>query len=213
MRTVVIVLRRSKDFTFRDVELITTHINAKWKSKEKPRIICLWDGGTYNLGNINFITLTNDYPGTWSRMMLYSPEMEKYRPYLYVDLDTAIINSLENIFELVKNPAMFIPLEDFYQKGQLATGLVWIPANSEKVRQIWNSWKTVEGNRMDYYLRKVVKQDIFWQQLTNTIIDFKPRRGELLTELAKGTDVVCFHGKPRIFDAIYVGWVKEYAGI
>jgi hypothetical protein len=35
----------------------------------------------------------------------------------------------------------------------------------------------------------------------------------LLTELAKGTDVVCFHGKPRIFDAIYVGWVKEYAGI
>ncbi len=96
------VLKRSKDFQYRDVELLTRHIAAKWRG-ERPRIICLWDGGTYDLGNIQLVTLTNNLEGTWSRIMLYSPEMEKYRPFLYIDLDTAVIQSLENIFDLVKD--------------------------------------------------------------------------------------------------------------
>ena len=139
------VLRRSNEFTFKDVVLIVRHILDKWQSKEKPRIICLWDGGYYDLGNIELIPLNNDYQGTWSRMMLYSSEMEKYRPFLYIDLDTAVIESLENIFELVKDESKFITLEDFYQKGELATGLAWIPADSEKVNHIWKSYKGEQG--------------------------------------------------------------------
>src|SRR5512138_2980603 len=98
-KTIVLVLRSGKDFGFRDVELIARHINGKWQSPVRPRIVCLWDKATthYNLGNI-------EYPGTWSRMQLYSPEMEQYRPFLYVDLDTAVINSLENIFALITDP-------------------------------------------------------------------------------------------------------------
>ena len=115
--TIVIVLRSGGDFAFRDVELIARHINGKWKSPTRPRIICLWDNASqeYDLGNLLILPLTNNYPKWWSRMVLYSPEMEKYRPFLYVDLDTVIVQSLENIFELVKSPRMFIPLEDFYQ--------------------------------------------------------------------------------------------------
>jgi hypothetical protein len=126
-RTIVLVLRSGGDFAFRDVELIARHINGKWQSQIRPRIICLYDKITnpVDLGNFELLPLANNLPGTWSRMILYSPEMEQYRPFLYIDLDTAIIQSLENIFELVENPSMFIPLEDFYQKGQLATGLAW----------------------------------------------------------------------------------------
>jgi hypothetical protein len=212
MRTIVMVLRGGGDFTFRDVTLITSHINNKWKSKEKPHIICLWDDAkhVYELGNITLIPLSNSYQGTWARIALYSPEMEKYRPYLYVDLDTAIIESLENIFNLIVDESKFITLEDFYQKGKLATGLVWFPANSEKIKAIWKAWKRPVGNRMDRFLWEVVKPDQFWQDLTDTIVDFKPFRGELLPKIKKGTNLVCFHGKPRIWEATNINWVNEY---
>jgi hypothetical protein len=202
------VLKRGKDFTFADVELLTRHILAKWKG-EKPHIVCLWDGGYFDLGNIELVPLNNDYQGTWSRMMLYSPEMEKYRPFLYIDLDTAVIESLENIFDLVKDESQFIPLEDFYQKGQLATGLAWIPANSEKIAHVWNSFKGVEGKRMDVFLRRVIKPDTFWQNLTDSIVDFKPKGAILLLKILQGTNLVCFHGKPRIREA-EIPWVKDY---
>ena len=214
--TIVLVLRSGKDFSFRDVELIAKHINGKWMSANRPRIICLWDKASqhYTLGNIEFIPLTNKWPGVWSRMTLYSPEMEQYRPFLYVDLDTAIIQSLEKIFELVPDPSLFIPLEDFYQKGKLATGIAWIPANSDKISKIWKAWKGPTGNRMDYFLRKVVNPDMFWQQLTTTICDFKPKKGQVLSQVPPDANLVCFHGKPRIHDAAFASmsldWVTKY---
>jgi hypothetical protein len=214
--TIILVLRTGGDFAYRDVELIVKHINGKWQSLVRPRIICLYDKVSmkYDLGNVELHPLTNDYPGTWSRIQLYSPEMEQYRPFLYIDLDTAIIQSLENVFDLVEDPTKFITLEDFWQRGQLATGLAWIPAKSEKVSTIWNLFKGNMGSRMDRYIRSVTTADAYWQHLTDTIHDFKPKGGKLLTQLHPRTCIVCFHGKPRIFTIVEgsmtINWVKEY---
>jgi hypothetical protein len=216
--TIVVVLRSGGEFAFRDVELIVRHINGKWKSLVRPRIICLWDKASrhYDLGNFEIVPLSNDYPKWWSRMMLYSPEMEQYRPFLYIDLDTIVVKSLENIFELVKEPDLFIPLEDFYQKGQLATGLAWIPANSGKIKGIWKAWlkEGIGPGRMDKFLRGAVKPDLFWQQLTSTIYDFKPKATGILSQLPDDANVVCFHGHPRIFQcaeaSMTLQWVKNY---
>jgi hypothetical protein len=213
-KTVVVVLRSGKDFSMSDVDLIIQHINGKWKSEIRPKIVCVCDKFTqeYNLGNIKYVPLRNNYPGTWSRMQLYSPEMEKYRPFLYVDLDTAIIQSVENIFDLIKDESKFIALEDFYQKKQLATGLVWFPAKSQKIKDVWMMWnpKEIKGSRMDYFLRKYLVPDMYWQQLTNTIVDFKPKTKVLLNDLPVGCALVCFHGKPRIFQAVNIKWVNDY---
>lgn len=219
--TIVVVLRSGGDFAFRDVELIARHINGKWRSENTPRIVCLWDKASqeYNLGNLEIVPLRNNWPKWWSRMTLYSPEMEKYRPFLYVDLDTVIVQSLENLFNLVyfrQAESEYITLEDFYQKGQLATGLAWIPAKSDKIKAIWNSWqKSGPGpSRMDYWLRSVTKQDRYWQELTNTILDSKPRGQGFLPAIPQGADLICFHGNPRIFQAAEAsmasGWVKDY---
>ncbi len=212
MRTIVLVLRSGKDFSFRDVDLIAKHISKKWVNG-KPRIICVWDkcSEPYNIGNVEFITLTNTYPGTWSRMQLYSPEMEKYRPFLYVDLDTVLIESIEFVFDLIKDESEFITLEDFWQKGLLATGLVWFPAKSEKINQVWQAWlnnNQVFGFRMDYFLRKFVQADRYFQQLTDKIVDFKPKYNGVLSE-KPSHGLVCFHGKPRIFEC-QIEWVKDY---
>ena len=213
--TIVLVLRSGGDFSYRDVELIARHINGKWMTTPRPRILCLWDKveNPYDLGNIEFLPLKSEQPGTWSRIELYSPEMEKYRPFLYIDLDTAVIHSLEDFFILV-DPTKFIVLEDFWQKGRLATGLVWFPANSEKIKRVWEAFKVAHGRRMDNFLRSVVVPDMFWQQLTQGIYDFKPAPGKVLSILPKEADIVCFHGKPRIFGAgassMGIEWVREY---
>lgn len=212
-RTVVMVLRSGGDFSMQDVELLVNHIQNKWKSTERPRIICLYDKASqvYNLGNFEIHPLTNQHPGTWSRIMLYAPEMEQFKPFLYLDLDTAVIQSLENIFNVVQDKNDFITLEDFYQKGQIATGLVWFPKDSKKTQTVWKEFKGVKGNRMDYFLRNVVKADKYWQQLTKTIYDFKPQRSVPMQELPKDANIVCLHGKPRMFDAAqYIKWVKYY---
>lgn len=218
--TIVLVLRAGGDFSFRDVELIARHINGKWQSKTRPRIVCLWDNASesYDLGNLEIIPLTNKLPGTWSRMQLYSPEMEKYRPFLYLDLDTAVITSVENIFKLIQDPTKIITLEDFWQKGQIATGVVWFPAKCDKIKEVWNTWlksKQVTGSRMDPFLRKVLNGSVvFWQQLTNTIYDFKPKLTGVLSALPGDANLVCFHGKPRIFQvleaSITLRWVEDY---
>jgi hypothetical protein len=214
-RTIVLVLYNGKDFGFRDVELIVKHINGKWKSLDRPRIICLWDQASksYNLGNLEIIPLHTSpgVVGTWSRIELYSPAMEQYKPFLYVDLDTAVIESLENIFDLVKDEDQFITLEDFWQKGKVATGLVWFPKNHPDTKNIYKQFVKPSGNRMDIYVReKLCKSTIFWQQLTDTIQDFKPITKKLLPEVVKGVNLVCFHGKPRIFEAVNIKWVKDY---
>jgi len=213
-RIIVLVLRSGGAYSFKDVELITRHILGRWVSSTKPRIILLWDKATeaYDMGNIEVLPLTNNLPGTWSRMQLYSPEMEKYRPFLYLDLDTAIIQSVEKIFDLVTDTSKFIVLEDLWQgKELIATPVVWFPANSDKIQRVWNAHESiVPGFRMDYFLRKVTTADMFWQKLTDGIIDFKPVNKVLLDPLPDKAILVCFHGKPRIFNATGISWVRSY---
>jgi hypothetical protein len=213
MKTIVLVLRSGGAFSFtNDALLIVNHIRRTWKG-DQPKIILLWDKAShaYSLGNVDIIPLKNQFPGTWSRIEIYSPEMEQYRPFLYVDLDTAIIRSLDKVFNLLEKASDFIPIEDLWQKGQLATGLAWIPANSKEVQRVWKMFtpEATKGFRMDYYLRKMIEPKRFLQSIMN-IRDFKPQAGVWLTELPEGTDVVCFHGKPRIREATRIKWVNEY---
>jgi len=209
---ILLVLRSGGDFTITDVQLIARHIWGKWRGTLKPRIVCLWDKATehYDLGQFEVMPLRTTLPGTWARMHLYSPDMEQYRPFLYIDLDTAVVQSLENIIALVPDRTKYVTLEDFWQRGQLATGLVWFPAESEKIKMVWQSFKGVTGTRMDVYLRRIVNADYFWQTLTSTIYDFKPRSREWLSSIPNGANLVCFHGKPRIPQAIGLDWVNKY---
>jgi hypothetical protein len=217
--TIVLVLRSGGDFSFRDVELLSRHIKGKWQSEQRPRIICLYDkaSSAYNLGELQILPFNPGVLGTWSRIHLYSPEMEQYKPFLYVDLDTAIIKSVENIFNLVQDPSKFITLEDFWQRGQLATGLVWFPADCKITQQVWKNWKPehATGSRMDNYLRRQgVRADLYWQQITDTVYDFKPIDKKLLNYIPGNANLICFHGKPRIFQvaegSLTIKWVQDY---
>jgi hypothetical protein len=213
---IVLVLKQSLVFTLQDVDLLVYHICKKWKSEIKPRIICLFDKVTqvYDLGHYELHPLTNNYPGTWSRMQLYSPEMEQYRPFLYLDLDTVVVQSVENIIKLVKDENQFITIHDFWKPTMLATPVVWFPAESIKLYKVWGEWnknKPAFGFRMDDFLKRVITPDEYWQNLTDSIVDFKTKdkNNNLLQVIPDNANLICFHGKPRIRDC-QIDWVKNY---
>jgi len=88
--------------------------------------------------------------------------------------------------------------------------------NSKKIKEVWKAFQAGVDKqwRMDYFLRKVIVPDKYWQQLTTSIVDFKPQTGKVLTRVPVNTNLVCFHGKPRIYDAgissMALQWVSDY---
>ncbi len=211
--TVVLVLRSGGRFGLDDVKLLARKIHrTSWVD-----LVCMSDMD-FKIDGVERIPLDHNYPGWWSRMELYSPRMREYRPFLYVDLDTAVLGSLNELVEKIPcKKTMYVPLEDFYQTNLLATGLLWMPLESDKINWVWVQWMKarcpVSSTRMDYFLRQHIKPDVFWQELTQSVKGFKKKGGgsRKYLESPNGASVVCFHGKPSIWDAAAKHeWIKEY---
>ena len=225
--TVVLCWRSGGDFTFRDVKLLANHIHKN--SSTKVNVICLTN--TVKLPMyLKFVTLipakNTEWPGWWTKMNMFDPDMEQYRPFLYMDLDTAVVNTLDGILPPTKHEDQFICLGGFFKPDTtngLQSGLMWFPKNSKQITQVWDQWisnpmgfvKTFQNKGGDQaFIRSVVgHSDIFWQTFTDKITSFKISvKGErLLKELTSELSIVCFHGQPRIPKAaLTFEWVRDY---
>ena len=217
--TIMLVLRSGGDFTFQDVELISYHIKTHYRGMYGLKVFCLFDkiDQTFELKNCILLpTPYKEWKGWWSKMNLFSPEMEQYRPFLYLDLDTAVVG---DVSELLNRECIdFIGLEDFYEKGKLASGMMWMPMENEEIQVIWNEWiKSPEQHTKKFrgdqnFLRNFIFSNRYWQDVTNKICSFKVRNKDRswLQEIPEEVSTVCFHGHPRIKDAVSVPWVREY---
>ena len=217
-RTIILVWKTGGGYTLDDVRLLAFHIH-KWSPNTE--VLCLTDNPIYNFSSkldigVTFLRMKYEWEGWWSKLNLFSPELEKYRPFLYMDLDTAIVGGLDEIYpEEDDENRFFITLEDFYQHGKLASGLMWIPKKTEKLDRLWMEIMRRKGfggiGRMDYFLREMIAPDLFFQHYTNSIYSFKPNgRHNFLLEIPEGGAVVCFHGRPRMKDIKGVEWFNQY---
>lgn len=216
--TVVMVLKKGGDYHFSDVETLCHHLKSKYSGALPLRLICIND--LFNkeqvLAGCLFIPMPNKWNGWWAKMNLFSPDLACWRPFLYLDLDTAVINDYTSLFP-EENEDDFITLRDFYHLERLASGVMWVPQDNAKLTVIWNNWiKTPGRNQVAYrgdqeFIRGVIKHaDKYWQDLGNQICSFKPKQG-WLTILPTDKAVVCFHGQPRpVKAAITVPWVRRY---
>ncbi len=216
MKTVFLVLRSGGDFTFDDVLLIGHNLHKNGAES----IVCLYDQimTPYITESIIFLPMPNHWKGWWAKMNIFSPEFEKFRPFLYLDLDTAIVGNLDDFFR-DKYKDKFITLCDFYRRKKLASGVMWIPKNNKKVKFIWDNWRYGYGRAMlvykgdQNYIESIVYADLFWQNITKKIITFKPinKREFWVEEIPENVSIVCFHGKPRIPQAAKeIKWVETY---
>ena len=232
IQTVVLVLRSGGAFAFRDVELLSSHLQKCRCGSKKLRILCLFDkiDVKHELIDVTLIPMQNkEWKGWWSKMNLFSPDMEQYRPFLFMDLDTAVVRSLEGILPPPERENQFITLGGFNGRANyLLSGMMWFPTKNDMISKMWKQWiedpaggiSQCRGDQ-DFIRNVIGNPDERWQNITDKVYNFKPRsasvvkgtnwRQRVIRAVPKNASVVCLHGKPKIFDAVeQIDWVKKY---
>jgi len=218
---IVLIHKTGGDFRMADAYLLTTHIRKYWEDEKiYPNIYCFSDSVTRetNVVGLTILPLPNaEWIGWWAKMNLYSPELKELRPFLYLDLDTAVLKSIKELVPPKEQQNKFVTLRDFYRPKNLASGLMWIP-DTPLIDKIYSIWKKATRTYMkkfkgdQNFISSVAKADVYWQDICKHeyITTFKPNN-KWRTEFPVNSAVVCFHGVPRISVAAKsVEWVKSY---
>ena len=215
---VVLVLRTGGDFSMCDVLLLVEHIKKYW-SGGNLEIYCL-----HNLvrrrNELSALTLLpfpyNHWPGWWSKMNLFSPELESLRPFIYMDLDTMVLGNLQPIFEALEGEQLHM-VNDFYRPGHCNSTFMYIPGNNnDQIDCTWKVWFNTPLTHMKRFrgdqdfVESTVLRRCYVQDKVNVLTTFKPAR-KLRKTQPKEEYIVCFHGKPRIPEAAAkFKWVNDY---
>ena len=212
---IVIVYKAGKKFSSEDVIKLTKRLQGH-------NVYVLTDvPEDPDLQHLFLLPLDNQraWGNWWAKMNLFSPEMEYLRPFLYMDLDMAMVGDVSLLEQAIPDKSKIVFTEDFYQQnGLLSSSLIWVPEDNDKVRQIWETWQRNSypvqlSKRMDYFLRQCIDPDYLWQNIVNGVYSFKqsPSGHDWLTELPEDALIVDFHGNPTISEAAEtVGWVNAY---
>lgn len=166
------------------------------------KFVCLTDDGTGLNENVHeVIPLIHDFPSWWSKIELFRPGIFDTKRVFYLDLDTVII---DNIDEIVTFDAEFAGLYDFYNFYKLGSGLMAWDTNSNseiytdfllKSSTIIKNYKEGDQQWINEKRQKIYfLQDNFPRQ----IVSFKKdcvKNGEV--EIPPSTKIICFHGEPR----------------
>jgi hypothetical protein len=154
-----------------------------------------------------------DIPGWWNKLALFKPGVfPAGERVLFLDLDTLIVGSLDEIAEY---KGQFAILRDFYFPQQIGPGvMLWEP--SAYTASIWQEWdnngRPAEHEWGDLWWINSLDQGHFAQR-TDKLQDLFPGRfvsykTHCRARLPADASVVCFHGEPRPHQ-IRDGWVRE----
>jgi len=239
---VILVLQSGGDFDLSDVVILSHHLHKQYNGDGILEVLCSFDKveREFDLGTVKLIpSLNKTWNKWWCKMNLFSPEMEKYRPFLFMDLDTAVVKDLQGILPPTGNEDKFITLGGFNERKEdyekyLLSGMMWFAKDNKKIADVWRAWKANterikvnfnKGGDQAFIKSVVTNPDVFWNAITDKVANFKPRDGrverdvtlgwtqaqKILDPLTKEAGIVCFHGQPRIPQAVRrVKWVNEY---
>lgn len=155
--------------------------------------------------------LVHGWPGWWAKLELFRPDV--FNPgsrILYLDLDTTITGDLS---DLLSQAAPFVALEDFYRRPPIvpfrgiASGILqWtagdridifedFAANADGIMR-WAG----RGGDQRVIERVMAGRATFWQDVTpGQVVSYKVHCRDGVPE---GARVVCFHGRPKPWDAV-----------
>lgn len=203
--TVVAVLRTGKDFLPEHVHALFTGVEKYWRPVDQPpRLVVLTDVPVEQYGllghlGVRKIPLRYDWPGWWSKMELFRPELgAAFGDILYFDLDTVVVGELGDIAEV----RYLTLLEDFYQSWRLGSGMMYLP---QEVRgEVWEEWikdpaaimASFRGDQ-EYLTPRWEPVAERWQHLLpGQVVSYK-KDVRPKGQVPGDARVVCFHGRPR----------------
>lgn len=198
---VVTVLKTGGEYRQKHVERLRSQV-AKWAPDAEFQ--CLSDTNG---------TLKHGWPGWWSKMEMFSPDIRG--DILYLDLDTSIVGPLDDIFAVRK----LTLLRDFYRPDGLGSGMMFLPEECRD--EIWRAWianptkymrEHKQGGDQAFLERFWLDKADRWQDIApGQVLSYKVHVRKAVIkgrEYGNGTmpesaRVVCFHGRPRPWD---IGW-------
>jgi len=193
--TVASVLRSGGDFTPEHVQQLR---HAVATNLHRPhRFVCLSD---MKVPGIEVIPLTHSWPKWFSKIELFRPGIFE-GPVAYLDLDTWITNSLD---DLLAWRGEFAMLSDFYSPKEAASGMMmWTPSPvSEAVYPEFLAadpervMRRFEGVGDQGFIRSVVPAPDRIQNLfPGKVVSWKADCAK--NGIPHSASVVCFHGQPR----------------
>lgn len=183
----VCVLRSGKEYQAKHVQ---------WLARQIPGLICLSD---VPIEGVETIPLQHDWPGWFAKFELFRPDIEG--GILYFDIDTVITGDLERL-----EVGQTTMLSDFYHPQRPASGLMYI-AQADKAK-VWEYWNRDPAEHM----RRAITTQCWGDQgiLREVLTDDVPRWPDGVAVSYKvhckngvppGASAVCFHGKPRPWQA------------
>jgi hypothetical protein len=192
---VVTVLKSGGDFKPLHVQALQKQV-GKWAPFATFQ--CLTD---MDVPGVDCIPLKRNWPGWWSKMELFDPELPG--GFLFMDLDTVIVGPLDDIEKVDK----LTLLRDFYRDGVklregLGGGLIYFPAGDER-QPLWNDFNirpslTMAMNRrgdQHYFEHFWLRRGDRWQNVVpSQVVSYKVHCTHGIPPDAR---VLCFHGKPR----------------
>jgi hypothetical protein len=189
-KNVVLVLRSGGDFT-------TKHVDRMIEMLTGCTITLLTDA-EYQREGVKVIPLASLWPGWWSKMEMFRPDVLPDEGFLYIDLDTNI-NALPAEYWHGESTAL-APFAPDPNHCPMQSGFMFLTAKDRKA--IWEKWILGPGVWMlqfrgdQDFLSQHGPKWRFWQdRFPNQVLSYK-------LNLLAGADtsqcqVLCFHGKPR----------------
>lgn len=170
--------------------------------REGHRIVTLTDRMNHVPGKKEALRM--GWPGWWAKLELFAPWNRKYRPALYIDLDSFVFASIAKY----ANGDTFTMVRDFSGHHRIAanSSVMWLPKDTS---DIWDAFSAdpqrgmarCKGHGDQKFLAPFAKH--LWGTPDDGIVSYKQH----------GRDGPCghimqFHGTPKMPDA--KGWAQEH---
>lgn len=168
--------------------------HVQWLARQVSGLVCLSD---VDVPGVRTIKLEHDWPGWWAKMEMFGPSLQG--DVLMIDLDTVVMS-------IPEMPSQTTVLRDFSEPSVMGSGFMFVTAQDRA--RVWEAWLTDPERHMrenarwpkwgdQGFLQDLIGDSLKWQDIA-PVYSYKAHCRSGLPADAK---VVCFHGKPRPWDA------------
>lgn len=200
MTTIVCVLKSGGDYRPAHVAKLQQAVK---RYSPGSRFLCLTDIDGLDCPTV---PLKYDWPGWWSKMELFRPDIRG--ALFYIDLDCVVVGDLSDLVA-IRGPAI---MRDVYRPDGLQSSIMAIPARAKK--EIWQAFIADPQANMDactvrwskwgdqgfiegFWLDKAKR---FQDELPGQVLSYKADN-VARTGVPEGARVIVFHGRPRPWEA------------